>query len=89
MGFGAGFFRCTSRVVPIVCGVLALAIGLFTEWRFAPLADDNSLKYFLGHVYQLKPITLIMIAAGALLGFWIPFRRIKSVKVDGVDGQKL
>jgi hypothetical protein len=27
------------------------------------------------HIHQLKPITLIMIAAGAFIGFWAPFSR--------------
>ena len=58
-----------------ISGVLALALGVFTEWRFAPFAADDTLAYFLLHVHQLKPITLIMIVAGALIGFWIPFRR--------------
>ncbi len=55
--------------------VLALALGVLAEWQFAPFIRDGSLGYFVTHFYQLKPITLIMIAAGAFIGFWAPFRR--------------
>ena len=54
----------------------ALVLSLFCEWRFAPFIKDNSLGYFLTHVHELKPITLIMIAVGTFIGFWIPFRRV-------------
>ena len=36
---------------------------------------DGSLGYFVTHIHQLKPITLIMIAAGAFIGFWAPSSR--------------
>src|SRR2546428_409333 len=72
-GVGASIFKSKSIAVNLVCGVLALAAGLFSEWRFAPFIKDGSVGYFLSHVHQLRPITLIMIAAGALLGFWLPF----------------
>jgi hypothetical protein len=74
LGIGAGVFKSRSIVIAIICGVAALALGLFTEWRFAPFVADESLGYFLAHVYQLTAITLIMIALGAAIGFWAPFR---------------
>lgn len=74
-GSGAGVFKTRSKVVPAVCGLLALALGLFTEWHFAPFVADTGLGYFVSHIHQLRPITLIMIAVGTLIGFWIPFRR--------------
>ncbi|HEY5913775.1 MAG TPA: hypothetical protein VJA21_24565 [Verrucomicrobiae bacterium] len=75
LGVGAGIFKPRSIPIPVVCGFLALALGLFTEWRFAPFVADKGFTYLLLHAHQLKPITLIMIAAGALIGFWVPFRR--------------
>jgi len=75
LGLGAGIFKTRSKIVPIACGILALAIGLFTEWRYSPFVADTGLGYFVSHIHRLRPITLIMIAVGTLIGFWIPFRR--------------
>jgi hypothetical protein len=74
-GIGASLFKNRSTGVCVICGLLALALGLLSEWRFAPFVKDGSLGYFLSHVHQLKPITLIMITAGTVIGFWLPFNR--------------
>jgi len=79
VGLGAGIFKNKSKAVAVLCGLLALALGLFTEWRFFPFAKDDSLGYFLFHIHELKPITLIMIAVGALIGFWIPFGHTRQM----------
>ena len=81
LGFGASLFMSTSKAVHCICGFLALALGLYTEWSFAPFVADKSFPYFLSHAHQLKPITLIMIAVGALLGFWIPRGRVRAASV--------
>ena len=78
LGLGGGLARPRSRFVPVVCGLMALVLGLIIEWRFAPFTADTSLPYFLSHVHQLKPLTLIVIAVGAAIGFWVPFRRRES-----------
>jgi len=75
LGLGAGIGRGGARWIAVVCGVAALALGLFTEWRFAPFAADPGLGYFLTHLHQLRPLTMAMIAVGAAIGFWVPFRR--------------
>lgn len=77
-GLGAGMPRNRSVALAVACGVMALAFGLFTEWRFAPFQKDGSLWFFLQHVGELPPVTLLMISAGAFIGFWIPFRRISK-----------
>jgi hypothetical protein len=74
VGICAGIFRSRSITVCFFCGVLALCIGLFSEWRFAPFVADPSLGYFLAHLHQLRPVTMIMIAAGVLIGFGVPLR---------------
>lgn len=79
LGIGAGVFRSTSRLTPLTCALLALALGLFTEWRHAPFIVDDSLGYFLRHFSDLQPATVIMIAIGVFAGFWVPFRRRKTV----------
>jgi hypothetical protein len=61
--------RSTAR--GIICGLAALALGLYTEWRFWPFIADPSLSYFLKNVGSLKPVTLLMLGVGALIAFWI------------------
>jgi len=74
-GLGAGIGRGGSRWVAVACGLVALVFGLLTEWRFAPFEADGGFGYFLGHLHQLRPLTLAMIGVGAAIGFWVPFRR--------------
>ena len=68
LGLGASLFAKRSTALCIVCGLLALALGVLAEWQFAPFIKDGSLGYFVTHLHQLKPITVIMIAAGAFIG---------------------
>ena len=75
LGVGASLIANRSTALCIVCGLLALARGVVAEWQFAPFIRDGSLGYFITHIHQLKPITAIMIAAGAFIGFWAPFSR--------------
>ena len=78
VGISAGMFKSNSTAVCVLCGWLALGFGIFSEWRFAPFLKDDSLSYFLAHLHQLRPITLLMIGVGVLIGFWVPFRSGKD-----------
>jgi hypothetical protein len=80
LGLAAGAFKSRAIGVPIACGVLALGLGVFTEWKFAPFVADESLGYFLSHLHQLRPVTLIMILLGTGIGFWVPFRRFQETR---------
>jgi hypothetical protein len=75
LGVGAAVAQNRSTRLAAVCGVLATALGLFTEWRYAPFRKDDGLSYFLLHIHELETVTLLMIAAGGAMGFWIPYRR--------------
>jgi hypothetical protein len=75
LGLAAGIPRSRSPMIAVLCGVLATGAGLFTEHRFAPFVADPSASYFLRHVFDLQPLTLVSIATGGLIGFWVPFRR--------------
>jgi hypothetical protein len=44
LGLGAGLFKTRSKGVPVVCGLSALALALFTEWRYEPFAHVLSRK---------------------------------------------
>src|SRR5580765_8080612 len=52
LGIGAGLARSRSLALPVACGVAALLLGLFTEWRFQPFRADASFTYFLRHVTE-------------------------------------
>ena len=59
-----------SWSLAILCGVLALALGLFAEWKNLPFTADPSLDYFIKHLGDLKSITHVMLGVGTLAGFW-------------------
>lgn len=77
-GLAAGLFKTRSLAICVACCAWAIALGFFTEWRWAPFTADQSLKYFLAHLHQLRPLTLIMIALGAGVAFYVPFRRSRE-----------
>jgi len=89
VGFGAGLFPTRSVGACITCGTLALALGLLAEWRFAPFIKDPSLLFFVSHIQDLKPLTLIMIAVGGFIGFYGPFRysKLENSKAEMTDGK--
>ncbi len=86
LGLGAGLARHGTLYLAVICGIMALLLGLVTEWRAFPFNADESLPYFLTHIHQLKPLTLIMIGVGAAIGFWIPFRSSSSGNEAGRPG---
>lgn len=85
VGLGAGIAACRQVWPSVACGVLALAVGLVTEWRSFPFRADDSFGYFLSHLHELKPYTLLMLVAGTAIGFWVPFRRVEPVQPSGRD----
>lgn len=77
LGIGAGLGRTRTIALPIAFGLAALGLGLFTEWRHFPFVADASLAFFARHVLEVNPMSLVLIALGGALGFWIPFRRLE------------
>lgn len=72
LGFGCGLLaQHRSHARGVVCGFAALLLGLYTQWRFSPLPADPGFKYLALHVYDLAPITQIMLGVGALFGYWL------------------
>jgi hypothetical protein len=74
LGIGAGIFKNRSVLLAVVCGLLATALGFFAEWQI--FRQDEILSFFLSHIPDLTPVTLLMIAVGGFIGFWMPFSRI-------------
>ena len=58
LALGAAPFRGQSLAIAIVCGFLAVALGLFTEWRFAPFIDDLDIE--LGGVARLRCLLCLL-----------------------------
>ena len=70
LGWGASLCaRRRSKPLMIICTVLALIAGFFSEWKFRPFVADDGLGYFIANLHKLQPITLIMIALGAFLSY--------------------
>ena len=59
-----------SWPLALLCGVLALGLGLFAEWQNHPFTADPGLDYFLQHLGDLKTLTHVMLGVGTLAGFW-------------------
>ena len=83
LGLGASLGRTRFVILPVLCGLAALALGLVTDWQFEHFKKDPSLGYFLLHVHHLDTITLLMIALGGAIGFWSPYRRIERDQRPG------
>lgn len=72
VGLAASHFKSRSIVVCVACGLMALAFGLCAQWKFSPLRGESFLHY-LTQIHRLGSISIIMIAAGTVMGFWFPF----------------
>jgi hypothetical protein len=71
LGLGCGALaRHRSAARGAVCAVAALGLGMYTDWAFEPFRKDQSLSYYLGHLHQLTPVTMLMLGMGALVAFW-------------------
>lgn len=80
VGLGASLFSNRSLGLAVGCGVLALALGIVTEWRSAPFVKDRSLGFFLTHLQELSPVTLVMIGVGGIIGFAGPFSQYRRTR---------
>lgn len=76
VGVGGAIFA-KHRSIPrgVLCGIIALVTGLFCEWRFERFIEDDSFGYWVTHLHKLSPITLLMIAGGAVFGYWFSVGR--------------
>ncbi len=76
LGVGAGLCaRERSMPLSVICAVAGVALALFCEWKWAPFSADHSLGYFIAHLHQLRPITLIMVALGGFFAFRLSMPR--------------
>jgi hypothetical protein len=64
-----------SKPLGIFCAVAALFLGIILEWRFAPFVKDGSFVFFITHLGDLRGVTKIMIALGAVFGYYLGIGR--------------
>ena len=76
IGCGAGWsLRQRSGTCAIICALLALVAGIVSEWRAHPFIKDDGFGYFIQHLQDLRPITIIMILLGAIFAAWFGMGR--------------
>ncbi|MCF7975620.1 MAG: hypothetical protein K9N55_17520 [Phycisphaerae bacterium] len=76
LGLGCGALSGRKSVaMGIMCGVLGFAVGIYTQWRFAPFVKDESLSFYLAHLLDVNRVTQILILMGAMLAFWFGMGR--------------
>jgi hypothetical protein len=79
LGAGCGLLsRHRSIARGVLCGIAGLALGLYAEWRAFPFKADESLGYFLTHLKDLRPFTLLLIGLGGLLAFYFGQGHLKG-----------
>lgn len=81
LGMGAGLIWHRSWVIPVICCVAALAIGIGVEWWLHPFLADASLLFFLQHLADLPFSTQLMILIGGAVGFYGPFRAMSRAPI--------
>jgi hypothetical protein len=70
LGLAGGLaIRSRSQLFGILCGIAGLASALFIEWRFELKFADKSFAYFLAHLHECKPLTLIMLLIGTVISY--------------------
>ena len=76
LGLGCGALSGRRSVVlGIVCGVLSLAVSVYTQWRLAPFIKDESFSFYLAHLLDVNRLTQILILIGTAFAFWFGMGR--------------
>lgn len=69
VGLGFGFFSGQrSLIYGFLCALMALALGLFVEWKF--FAKKQDLLQIITHIQDIKSRHLIDIGLGSLFSLW-------------------
>ena len=76
MGLGCGLLaRDRSIFRGIICGIVGLLLGAFTEWKWYPFVDNNrndlGYLYMITHLQDLAGIKPVMMFVGAAIAFWL------------------
>ena len=88
LGAGCGLLAGTrSHLRGALCAAAALALSLYTEWAFFPFIADGSFGYFLRHIPDLRPVSLLMIALGTFAGFYFGRDALRGVRNGWKSGR--
>ncbi len=60
-----------SMIRGLLCGIAAVGLAIFTEWKYWPFAADESFSFLVTHLTSKGPVTLLMIGVGAFIAFWV------------------
>jgi hypothetical protein len=74
VGLGcAVLLQRSSNLAGILCGLAAVPLCLFCQWKILPFRDDPSLAYFVTHLHELdRPtVTWIMVGISAAFAYWL------------------
>jgi hypothetical protein len=75
-GFGATIAaRRGGWIIATIAILIALVVGLYTEWYTFPFVADDSLTYFIQHLGDLPTFRLLVHAASAAAAGYIAYRR--------------
>lgn len=74
-GLGASVKTEVPKWSAIVSGFIGLFAGVFATWKEAPFVADGSFGYFLTHLHDLPSYQMLLLALGAAIAFWLPWRR--------------
>ncbi|MCL2648676.1 MAG: hypothetical protein FWD61_17015 [Phycisphaerales bacterium] len=76
-GWAAAIFsRKGGWIVALIAGLVAVAVGLFVEWKcIARFHEDPSFLYFLEHLTSLKPFILFVHGVNVALALWCSARK--------------
>jgi hypothetical protein len=94
LGAGCGALSGTRSVVRgVLCGLAALALSLFSDWTVTLINGERpTFVYYLSHLQDQTPVTLLLIVVGTLAGYWFGKDALVSARgkrgaaseVDGV-----
>jgi hypothetical protein len=94
VGLGCGLLAQHRSILRgIVCGVAAFILSLYTEWTHAVFLEDNTFLFMLKHLNRKSPVTLLMIAIGTIIAFWVGqdagFRLLPGRRSPGPAGAEV
>lgn len=72
LGLGCGLLaQHRSQLRGVLCGIAALGLSLFVEWKFHYFIEDDSFLFMLTHLKDKSPVTWLMMAIGTIVAYWV------------------